>query len=186
MQSDAVQWKVELWVRVELSSGSSSSQTLFIAVGVHSEAAVAASPVITVGGKTVRDTRNFRSAAALLSLSLMWTEFRHTTTEKSWYQWWCLYLADAFWGGMLHARSSSLSYRRGLSKKYPLEERTWFGIPAVLYGDNESTSIKTNHRDLLWWHSLAITFIIEMSVKLNSAWRFCICKTLLEPLKAIY
>ncbi|TNN60507.1 hypothetical protein EYF80_029230 [Liparis tanakae] len=36
---------------------------------------------------------------------------------------------------MLHARSSSLSYRRGLSKKYPLEERTWLGIPAALCGD---------------------------------------------------
>lgn len=49
-----------------------------------------------------------------------------------------LYLADVFWGGMLHARSSSLSYRRGLSKKYPLEERTWFGMPAMLCGHSVS------------------------------------------------
>lgn len=58
MQSDAVQGREELWVRVELSAGG-GGQALFVAVGVHSEAAVAAAPVVAVGGKTDGETRNF-------------------------------------------------------------------------------------------------------------------------------
>lgn len=45
MQSDAVQWRGGLWVRVELPGG----QALLVAVGVHREAAVAAAPVVAVG-----------------------------------------------------------------------------------------------------------------------------------------
>ena len=49
MQSDAVQWREGLWVGVELSGSGAGGQTLFVAVGVHSEAAVAAAPVVAVG-----------------------------------------------------------------------------------------------------------------------------------------
>ena len=60
MHSDAVQWREESWVRVELSSGGGGGgQALFVAVGVHSEAAVAAAPVVAVGGKTERETSQF-------------------------------------------------------------------------------------------------------------------------------
>lgn len=69
MHSDAVQWGEESWVRVELSSGgsagSSGGQALFVAVGVHSEAAVAAAPVVAVGGKTERETGQFVTSLLL-------------------------------------------------------------------------------------------------------------------------
>lgn len=41
-------------VRVQLPGG--SGQVLLVAVGVHGEAAVAAAPVVAVGGKAARDT----------------------------------------------------------------------------------------------------------------------------------
>lgn len=47
-------------------SGSGGGQALLVAVGVHSEAAVAAAPVVAVGGKTVRETRNCQSAGSVL------------------------------------------------------------------------------------------------------------------------
>lgn len=55
VQSGAVQWGEGSWVRVELSG--SRGQALFIAVTVHSEAAVAAAPVVAVRGKTVQEMR---------------------------------------------------------------------------------------------------------------------------------
>lgn len=86
MQSDAVQWREESWVRVELSSvggggrGGGGGQTLFITVGVHSETAVAAAPVVAVGGKTVRKTRNCQHARSLFPGELM-NEKTDTNTE---------------------------------------------------------------------------------------------------------
>ena len=58
MQSDAVQWREGLWVGVELSGSGAGGQTLFVAVGVHSEAAVAAAPVVAVRWKTVKEMRD--------------------------------------------------------------------------------------------------------------------------------
>lgn len=55
MQS-SVQWGEGSRVWVELSGG--GGQTLFVAVAVHSEAAVAAAPVVAVGGKAVGEMRN--------------------------------------------------------------------------------------------------------------------------------
>ncbi len=52
---------------MKFSSG--GGQTLFVAVGVHSEAAVAAAPVVAIGGKTVRETS---SEVKLCLLSLCW------------------------------------------------------------------------------------------------------------------
>lgn len=46
------------------------------------------------------------------------------------------YLAWMFCGMTLQARSSSLSYRRGLSKKYDLEEKMCPGSPELLCGPN--------------------------------------------------
>lgn len=47
------------------SAGSSGGQALFVAVGVHSEAAVAAAPVVAVGGKTERETGQFVTSLLL-------------------------------------------------------------------------------------------------------------------------
>jgi len=58
VQSDAVQWRGALWVRVELSGG--GGQPLVVGGGVNREAAVAAAPVVAVGGKTDGGTTNKR------------------------------------------------------------------------------------------------------------------------------
>lgn len=42
--------------------GGGGDRTLFVTAGVHGETAVAAAPVVAVGGKTVGETRNCQSA----------------------------------------------------------------------------------------------------------------------------
>lgn len=56
---------------MELSGGGGGRQALLVAVGVHSEAAVAAAPVVAVGGKTVGETTDGQSVTLILSPLLL-------------------------------------------------------------------------------------------------------------------
>lgn len=59
MQSDAVHRAADSWIRAELPG--SGGQALFVTVGVHGEAAVAAAPVVAVRGKAVRENMAVRT-----------------------------------------------------------------------------------------------------------------------------
>lgn len=59
MQSDAVHRAADSWIRAELPG--SGGQALFVTVGMHGEAAVAAAPVTAVRGKAVRENMAVRT-----------------------------------------------------------------------------------------------------------------------------
>lgn len=59
MQSDAVHRAADSWIRAELPG--SGGQALFVTVGMHGEAAVAAAPVAAVRGKAVRENMAVRT-----------------------------------------------------------------------------------------------------------------------------